>query len=217
MDKPVFHFLSRPKIEEPVFVGGLPGLGNVGKMAASMLIKSTKAKPFVELYSPSFPDYVIVDSNGVCRPPRYEFYFSFIGRTGLIILTGDTQSSFEDVAASYGLCDEIIKFVGGYGCRFIVTMDGFASASYTESVHVAATSPELALEATKRGAVIFQERISGAAGLLLGLAKHRGWDGLCLLGTAGVGADRKAALSVLRFLMELLERGSESFTGPTPH
>ncbi len=45
----------------------------------------------------------------------------------------------------------------------------------------------------------------GATGLLLGLAKSRGWQGACLLGaTTGLKADREAAFSVFKFLTKML-------------
>jgi len=45
----------------------------------------------------------------------------------------------------------------------------------------------------------------GAAGLMLGLAREQGLDGLCLLGTTtGFEADRGAGFSVFKFLMKAL-------------
>jgi len=64
MDKPYLHEISKPDLENPVFVQGLPGFGNVGRIAAHLLIKFYDAKPFAELYSPYFPDYVSISSNG---------------------------------------------------------------------------------------------------------------------------------------------------------
>lgn len=206
MDKPYFRYLFRPELESPVFVEGLPGFGNVGKIAVRLLIEFTRAKPFTELYSPTFPDYVIVDTNGICRPPRYEFYVSSIEKTHFIILTGDAQPSLEDVVAHYKLCDEILDVVEEYGCRFIVTMGGVPTPRPAGEVYVAATSSRLAAEIMKKGALIYGEgRIMGATGLLLGLAKSRGWEGVCLLGaTTGLQADRGAAFSVFKFLMKML-------------
>ena len=57
MDKPYFREIFSPTLENPVFVQGLPGFGNVGRIAAHLLIKFSEARPFAELYSPSFPDY----------------------------------------------------------------------------------------------------------------------------------------------------------------
>jgi len=192
-----------------VFVEGLPGFGNVGKMAARLIIEFTHANVFAELYSPSFPDYVVVNRDGLCLPPRCEFYTASLGKTQFIILSGDAQPSREDVVAHYELCDDILDFIAQYGCKFIATMAGVTTPRPAGEVYVAATSPELAAKAVEKGAVVYGGgRILGAAGLLLGLAKNREWEGLCLLGaTTGLKADRGAAYSVFKLLMRMF--GSE--------
>jgi uncharacterized protein (TIGR00162 family) len=206
MDKPCFRHFFEPQLEKPIFVEGLPGFGNVGKIAAQLLIEFTRAKVFAELYSPSFPDYVIVNNDGTCRPPRYEFYAASTEKNQFIILTGDSQPSLEDLLAHYDLCDEILDFAEKYGCKFIVTMGGVPTPQSGGEVYVAATSEKLALENVDKGALIYGKgRIMGATGLLLGLAKKRGWDGICLLGaTTGIRADRESALSVFKFLTKTL-------------
>lgn len=206
MNKPHSRYLFHPELENPVFVEGLPGFGNVGKIAARLLIEFTHAKPFAELYSPSFPDYVIINKEGICRPPRYQFYAAPTEKKHFIILTGDAQPSLEDVVVHYELCDEILDFAEKHGCSFIVTMGGVPTPRPAGEVYVAATSQELAVETMEKGAVIYGKgRIMGATGLLLGLAKKRGLEGLCLLGaTTGLKADRNAASSVFKLLMKSL-------------
>jgi len=205
LEKPYFHMLSQPKLESPVFVEGLPGFGNVGRIATRLLIEFVQAKVFAELYSPSFPDYVMVNKDGVCEPPKYEFYTASLGKTQFVILSGDTQPSREDVVAHYQLCDAILDFVGQYGCKFIATMAGVTTPKPAGEVYVATTSPELAAKAVEKGAVVYGGgRIFGAAGLLLGLVRNRGWEGVCLLGaTTGLKADRGAAFSVFKLLMRM--------------
>jgi len=206
MDKLYFHNLSNPVLESPIFVQGLPGFGNVGKIAAHLLIKFCGAKPFSELYSPFFPDYVSVDSNGICLLPRYEFYAAPMEKNDFIIMTGDTQPSFDDVLAHYQVCGEILDFVAKQGCNFIVTLGGVPITEEKSQVYVAATSPRLATEFMEKGAVIYSKgRIVGATGLILGLARERNIDGICLLGaTTGFKADRGAGFSVFKFLMKAL-------------
>jgi len=206
MDKPYFRHFFEPQLEKPIFVEGLPGFGNVGQIAAQLLIESTRAKVFAELYSPSFPDYVIVNKNGTCRPPRYEFYAASTENNQFIILTGDSQPSLEDLLAHYDLCDEILDFAEKHGCRFIVTMGGVPTAQSGGKVYVAATSEKIASENVDKGAMVYGKgRIMGATGLLLGLAKKRGWKGICLLGaTTGIRADRESARSVFKFLTKTL-------------
>jgi uncharacterized protein (TIGR00162 family) len=212
MDKPYFRVFFHPKLESPFFVEGLPGFGNVGKIAARLLIDFAHAKVFAELYAPSFPDYVIVNRHGICRPPRYEFYTGRLGNTHFIILTGDSQPSLDDLKAHYMLCDKILDFAAKYGCKFLVTLGGVPTPKPSEEVYVAATTPQLAVETVKKGALLYSRgRIMGATGLLLGLAKNRGWKGICLLGaTSGLREDRDSAFSVFRFLLKTL--GAEAFS-----
>ncbi|MEM2098311.1 MAG: PAC2 family protein [Candidatus Bathyarchaeia archaeon] len=206
MDKPYLREIFKPDLENPIFVQGLPGFGNVGRIAAHLLIKFGSAKLFAELYSPSFPDYVSISSKGICHLPRYEFYSAPIDNNNLIIMTGETQPSFDDVVAHYQVCSEILKIVKQQGCHFIITMGGVPITDEKTQVYVAATSPKLAAEFMEKGAVIYGKgKIVGGTGLTLALAKEHGLEGVCLLGaTLGFKADRNAGFNVFKFLMKSL-------------
>jgi len=211
MDRPYLHEVFKPALESPIFVQGLPGFGNVGRIAAHLLIRSCEAKLFAELYSPSFPDYVSVSSKGVCHLPRYEFYSALMEKNNLVIMTGETQPSFDDVLAHYEICGDILDFVERQGCRLIVTMGGVPVTEDKAQVYVSATSPRLAAEFMEKGAVIYSKgRIVGATGLMLALAKERGLEGICLLGaTTGFRADRGAGFAVFKFLVKALGNGAK--------
>jgi uncharacterized protein (TIGR00162 family) len=206
MEKPYFREIFRPHLDNPVFVQGLPGFGNVGRIAAHLLIKFCEAKLFAELYSPSFPDYVSISSKGIAHLPRYEFYSAPMDKNNLVIMTGETQPSFDDVLAHYQVCDEIVDFAEKLGCHFIVTMGGVPLTEEKAQVYIAATSSKLATEFMEKGSVIYSKgRIVGGTGLTLALAKERGFDGVCLLGaTTGFKADRGAGFQVFKFLMKAL-------------
>lgn len=204
MDKSFLNLLFEPKVRSPVLVQGLPGFGNVGKIAVHLLIKFTGARLFAEFYSPFFPDYVTVDSNGVCYPPRYQFYEASLEKTDFVILTGDTQPALDDVVAHYVVCGEILDFLSELDCNFVVTLGGVPSVQPSREIYVAASSSRLAVEFMERGAIIYGKgRILGAAGLMLGLAKERGWDGVSLLGaTTGLQADKGAGFALFKFLVK---------------
>ncbi|MCW4007766.1 MAG: PAC2 family protein [Candidatus Bathyarchaeota archaeon] len=206
MDKPYLREIFKPALENPVFVQGLPGFGNVGRIAAHLLTKFCSAKPFAELYSPYFPDYVSVSSKGICLLPKYEFYFAPMEKNNLVIMTGDIQPSFDDVVAHYHVCSEIVDFIEKLGCHFVITLGGVPMLEDKPQVYVAATSPRLAAEFMEKGAVIYSKgRIVGGTGLTLALAKEQGMEGVCLLGsTPGFKADRGAGFLVFKFLMKVL-------------
>jgi len=207
MNEPYIRVVYQPDLENTVLICGLPGLGNVGKIAAHLLIESTKAELFTELYSPSFPDYVLIDDKGICRPPRYEFYASETQERDFIILTGDVQPPMEDILAHYEVCGKVLDFVADYGCKFIVTLGGAMESKLENEVYVAATSQKIAQGFMEKGAVIYTgDRIIGASGILLGLAKERGIEGVCLLGsTRGLTADKDSASYLYKFLVRILE------------
>ncbi len=206
MDKPYLRKMFNPTLEKPVFVQGLPGFGNVGRIAAHLLIKFCEAKPFAELYSPSFPDYVSISSKGITYLPKYEFYAAPMEKNNLVIMTGETQPSFDDVLAHYQVCSEIVDFAEKLDCHFMVTMGGVPITEDKAQVYVAATSSRLATEFMEKGAVIYSKgRIVGGTGLTLALAKERRLDGVCLLGTTtGFKADRGAGFMVFKFLMKAI-------------
>jgi uncharacterized protein len=206
MDKPYLREMFKPDLENPVFIQGLPGFGNVGRIAAHLLIKFSEAKPFAELYSPSFPDYVSISTKGITHLPKYEFYAAPMEKNNLVIMTGETQPSFDDVLAHYEVCEEIVDFAEKLGCHFIVTMGGVPITEDKTQVYVAATSNRLATEFKEKGAAIYSKgRIVGGTGLTLALAKERKLDGVCLLGTTtGFKADRGAGFLVFKFLMKAL-------------
>jgi proteasome assembly chaperone (PAC2) family protein len=206
MDKPYLRKMFNPTLEKPVFVQGLPGFGNVGRIAAHLLIKFCEAKPFAELYSPSFPDYVSISSKGIAYLPKYEFYAAPMEKNNLVIMTGETQPSFDDVLAHYQVCSEIVDFAEKLDCHFMVTMGGVPITEDKAQVYVAATSSRLAKEFMEKGAVIYSKgRIVGGTGLTLALAKERRLDGVCLLGTTtGFKADRGAGFMVFKFLMKAI-------------
>jgi hypothetical protein len=149
---------------------------------------------------------VSITSKGICQLPRYEFYSAPLESNNLIIMTGETQPSFEDVLAHYHVCSEILDFIEKQGCRFIITMGGVPITEEKTQVYVAATSPKLAAEFMEKGAVIYSKgKIVGGTGLTLALGKERGFEGVCLLGaTMGFKADRGAAFHVFKFLMKAL-------------
>jgi uncharacterized protein (TIGR00162 family) len=206
MDKPYFREICPTKLDNATFIQGLPGFGNVGRIAADLLIKQSDAKLIAELYSPTFPDCVAVSSKGTCRLPCYEFYLATIDETNFIIMTGEVQPSFEDVLAHYAVCGEIVDLMEHLGCHFVITLGGVPMSETKAQVYVASTTPRLASEFMAKGAMIYSRgKIIGGTGLTLALAKERGLDGVCLLGsTAGFQSDNDAGLHVFRFLMKVL-------------
>ena len=62
-------------LKDAILLEGLPGVGNVGKLAAMHLIEELKAKKCVELYSSHFPPQVLIDEEGIVNLVNNELYY----------------------------------------------------------------------------------------------------------------------------------------------
>ncbi len=188
----------------PILIEGLPGLGLVGKIAIRYLIKQLKAQKFAYLYSPHFPYFVLVNKKGSVRLLRGAFYFwkNTNGPSDIILFTGDSQS--QTIEGQYEIADKMLEFASKHEVQTIATIGGYRAETQNKPrVFVAATSPEILSKTVDAGAVVSGSGspIVGTAGLILGLARFKKIEAVCLLGeTRGYLPDPLAARSVLEVL-----------------
>jgi uncharacterized protein (TIGR00162 family) len=212
MDKIKTVYYEEPKLDSPILVEGLPGVGNVGKLAAEHLLDQLKATKFADVYSMYFPPQVIVNDDGTVKMVNNELYYSRGNgsRPDLIILTGDYQGLTPE--GQYDLSDHILNIAKDMGVSLMFTLGGYGIGKMVEQPRVlgAATHADLVEEMKQKG-VIFSKGepgsgIVGASGLLLGLGKIYGMKAVCLMGeTSGYFVDPKGAEAVLRILAEILK------------
>ena len=187
----------------PILIEGLPGLGLVGKIALRYLIKQLKAKKVAYLYSPHFPYFVLVNKKGNVRLLRGAFYYYQNPKgNDIILFTGDSQS--QTIEGQYEIADRMLDFSEKHNVKTIATIGGYRMEPKEKpKVFIAATSQEVLNKALQSGATLSASGspIVGTAGLILGLAKFKKIDALCLLGeTRGYLPDPLAAKSVLEVL-----------------
>jgi uncharacterized protein (TIGR00162 family) len=190
--------------KNPVLIEGLPGLGLVGKIALRYMIKQLKAKKVAYLYSPHFPYFVLVNKKGNVRLLRGAFYYyqNPNGLNDIFLFTGDSQS--QTIEGQYEIADQILAFSEKHNVKTIATIGGYRMEPKEKPrVFIAATSQEILNKAIQGGATLSTagSPIVGTAGLILGLAKFKKIDALCLLGeTRGYLPDPQSAKSVLEVL-----------------
>lgn len=203
--------LQNVKLKKPILIEGLPGIGNVGRVAAGYLVAEMKMKKFAELYSKHFLPLVIIHDNSVVSMLKCEFYY-YKGKTrDLVVLTGDTQSISPD--GHYQVCNEIINFAEKLGVKEIITLGGFAEAKEVHDPRViGALTDRALLKKYEKYDIDFGRNhtittIVGASGLLLGLGKKRGIEGLCLMGETfelPLLTDPNSADKILQVLKKIL-------------
>jgi len=200
--------LGKVDLKDPVLIEGLPGLGLVGKIVIRHLIKQLNAEKLAYLYSPHFPYFVYVSKKGSVRLLRGTFYYWKDKNkvNDLILFTGDSQA--QTIEGQYEISDYILNFASKYHAKFIVTIGGYRmEVNDKPKVIAAATSSRLLNKALRVKAMVspMESPIVGTAGLILGLARLKKMEALCLLGeTRGYLPDPKAAKSVLEVLKALL-------------
>jgi len=208
----IWKVIERPILYNPILIEGLPGIGNVGKMAVEYLIHKLGAKKFAEIYSDHFPYHVFIREDYTVELPKNEFYFVKGKKRDLVLLTGDFQSMTPH--GHYEIASEILEFVKNLGVSEMITVGGFGVEEIPSKPKVvgAATHKELVEEFKKYGVDFeYGERVGmiiGASGLLLGLGKLKDMRGVCLMGETfarPMFTDARAAKVVLDVLTSYLD------------
>ncbi len=186
---------EKPKLNDPILIEGLPGIGFVANIAALHLITELKAKRFAEIVSASFQDFAVTIEGGGARSPINELYYvkREDGGRDLIIWYGNTQAL--TTLGQYELCGKVLDLIQELGCRTVISIGGFKKdqVQAVPGLYSAATDQETLKEALDLGTKIMVGHVFGIAGLLIGLARLRGVKGFALLvDTLGMYPDANA-------------------------
>ncbi len=204
---------STPDVQAPILVEGLPGVGNVGKLAAQHLVDSLDSELWCDIFSHDFPPQVTVQEDGTVRMVRNQLWWvpARDDAPPLVLLTGDYQPLSSP--GQFALVEGVLDRIEALGCTTMYTLGGYGLGAAVDDPEVlgAATDIDMVEELQGLG-VKFQEDepgggIIGASGLFLGLGMERGLRGACLMGeTSGYMVDPQAAGAVLGVLSKLLQR-----------
>lgn len=188
---------ERIKLNNPVLIEGLPGIGNVGKIAIDFLVEELKAKKLFSFFSHKFPHSVFVNEENLVEMPKIEMYYKKFNQNpkerkeqekrDLLLLAGDIQPLDEESCHTF--CEEILKIAKQFNCQEIVTTGGIGLQKVPKKPRVYCTSndKDLLKSYIKKGILVERDifgvvgPIIGVSGLLIGLGKRRGIKGVALL------------------------------------
>ena len=205
---------ARPKLNSPNMLAAWPGIGNVSMIVTSYLQRKLAFKELGEIEAAHFfdPIGVIARDNVVEAPqfPQSKFYYWKNAGEGsdLILFIGNDQPGSKAYELAGCVLDVGLSFQVKrvYTCAAALTQ-----IHYTEQPRVwgVATSPQVAEELAKHDLVQRNTlQIAGLNGLLLGVAKERDIEGICLLGEVPTHTSRienpMAALAILKVLTGML-------------
>ena len=182
----ITQFGKKPKLKNTILIEGLPGIGNVGKVAVDFLVDELKAVKLYELFSYTFPHSVFVNEENLIELPTIEIYYKKMKGNDLLFLVGDVQPI--DEVSCYEFSDEIIKILKNLNGKEIITLGGIGMQTVPKKSKVFCTgNTKKIINKYKKGTSLDNNihgivgPIVGVSGLLLGLAGKEKIDAISFL------------------------------------
>jgi uncharacterized protein len=129
-----------------------------------------------------------------------------LSSTDLILLTGDSQPVVP--GSEYVLSEQILDLITRFKISNIYSLASYVTGTFVNDpkIYGTATNPETVKSFRSFNiSTLDNGNITGMNGLILGLGKLRGIEGICLLGeTSGYVIDAKASKNLLEILNNVL-------------
>jgi len=223
---------QEPNLGKPILVASWPGIGNIGIIAVNTLREMLEAEEFgeIEPWDFFYPRRVLI-KNGILEYlefPSSKFYFRRAEGKDIIFFIGEEQPTegsrvYAEGKKAYHMANLVLNVAEKFKCRRIYTSGAAVSLTHhTMKPRVwAVPNSERLIQEIRRyeNAVLMsdiegrgkQGNITGLNGLLLGVAKKRGFEAICLMGEIPVYLQGlplsypKASKSVLEVLTRNLK------------
>jgi proteasome assembly chaperone (PAC2) family protein len=197
------RYIKEPELQDPVMIASWPGIGNVGLIAVDSLRRSLRAEQFAYIEPADFfyPSKVIIRNGELVELqfPASDFYFKRTDKCDLIIFVGEEQPTeggriYAEGSKAYIMANLVMDLAQKYKCRRIYTSGAaVAPIHHTGKSRVWAVpnTPTMLDELKKHDNTVLmseiegrggQGNITGLNGLLLGVARRRGFDAACVMG-----------------------------------
>ncbi len=225
-------FYKEPELNNPVMFCGWPGIGNIGINAIESLRVVLNAQEFAEIEPWDFfnPRKVTIQK-GLLKDlefPYSKFYSQRIGKQDLIFFIGQEQPAegrirYAEGKKAYRIANLVLDVAEKFDCKRVYTSGAAVTQIHHTSkprVWAVPNRQSLIEEIKKYENTILMSGIEGKAsqgtitglnGLLLGVAKKRGFEAICLMGEIPYylqGAPwpyPKGSKSVLEVLAKILD------------
>jgi len=221
-----------PELENPTLLACWPGIGNIGIIAFDTLKNEVEAEEFgeIEPWDYYYPSKVsIVD--GVINDiefPACKFYFKKMDGKDLLFFIGEEQPAegrrtYAEGEKAYKMANLVLDVAEKFGCKKVYT-SGAAVAPIHHTVKprvwAVPNNKKLISEVRSYSNTILmsdieerggQGNITGLNGLLLGVAKKRNIDAICVMGEIPIYLQGfpfpypKASWSILEVLSTALD------------
>jgi uncharacterized protein len=180
------NYIKKLNIKKPILIEGLPGIGNVGKVAVDFLIDGLHAEKIADFTSSMFPHSAFVNEDNLIELPKMELYFKRGKTNDLLFIAGDIQPITEE--SCYDFCNAILDMFQQADGAEVITLGGIGLQKEPQSPAVFCTGNNK--DVVSRYIKDTQMRndiygivspVVGVTGVLIGLAQRRKIDGVALL------------------------------------
>jgi proteasome assembly chaperone (PAC2) family protein len=194
---------KEPGLENPIMVASWPGIGNIGIIAVDTLRNMLEAEELgeIEPWDFFYPKKVLI-RNGELKDlefPSSKFYFKRTGEKDLLFFVGEEQPAdggrtYAEGKKAYQMANLVLDVAQRFGCQRVYT-----SGAAVAPIHHTARPKVWAVPNTKdlvsevktyENTILMSEiegrggqgNITGLNGLLLGVARKRGIEAVCVMG-----------------------------------
>jgi uncharacterized protein len=223
-------YFREPKLEKPDLIACWPGIGEVGIMAVNTLRAQLEAEELAEIESWEFfyPNKVII-KEGILKDlqfPSSRFFYTRQVKKDIIIFLAEEQptESGQTYAAgrkAFAMAELVMDVAEKFNCGRVYTSGAAVSLIHHNAhpkVWAVTTQNELNNEIKSYANTLLMGEaegsgrgsITGMNGLLLGAAKRRGLEAICLMGEVPDYLSRapfpypKASKAVLEVFTQIL-------------
>jgi proteasome assembly chaperone (PAC2) family protein len=196
-------YYKEPELENPQMLACWPGMGNIGTIAAEQLTRQSGVEEAgeIEPWDFFYPRKVTIRSGVLTQMefPSSKFYFKKLGKSDLIVFKGDEQptedrSTYAGGKKALQMANLVLDAAEKFGCRRIYTSCAAISQTHhslKSKVWASSSRKDLNKEMQNQENTILMSEaegrrryssIPGLNGILLGLARQRGMDAVCLMG-----------------------------------
>ncbi len=194
---------KEPELEKPDMIASWPGIGNIGFIAVDTLRDQLRAEEMgeIEPWDFFYPKKVIIRAGlmEALEFPASRFYYKRLAKKDLIFFLGEEQpteggSMYATGSKAYQIANLVLDVAERFGCRRVYTSGAAVALTHhalRPKVWAVAGNEDLLKEAKSYGNTVSMGEIEGRGGrgsitglngLLLGMAKNRGFETISLMG-----------------------------------
>lgn len=160
--------LKNTEIKKPILIAGLPGIGNVSKIAVDFIITELEAVKIKDISSHYLPHSVFVNDDNLIELPSITIHHKNINNQDYLFLVGDAQPI--DEPSTYRLCETILDYLKSTHCKEIVCLAGIGLQNEPNKPKTYCTASKADIIKKYKEAIDIDDNLAGIVGPILGVS-----------------------------------------------